>query len=120
MESLENYDAVYRVVAEYIFRYGRIDYVDSENEYWLELEARLRSDFNIRTGPGLELMADMNRESKMKAAYQRAGIPTARWVLPERWRKRRTLPGRWAIRLSSSRIKESELPALIRFTIMPN
>ena len=82
VESLENYDAVYRVVAEYVFRYGRIDYVDSENEYWLELEARLRSDFNIRTGPGLELMADMNRKSKMKAAYQRAGIPTARWVLP--------------------------------------
>lgn len=82
VESLENYDAVYRVVAEYIFRYGRIDYVDSENEYWLELEARLRSDFNIRTGPGLELMADMNRKSKMKEAYRRAGIPTARWVLP--------------------------------------
>lgn len=83
VQSLENYDAVYRVVAEYIFRYGRIDYVDSQNEYWLELEARLRSDFNITTGPKAEAMADMNRKSRMKAAYERAGIPTARWALPE-------------------------------------
>ncbi|MGN0295415.1 MAG: acetyl-CoA carboxylase biotin carboxylase subunit family protein [Lachnospiraceae bacterium] len=82
VQSLVDYDAVYRVVAEYIFRYGRIDFVDSENEYWLELEARIRSDFNIRTGPGLGSMADMNRKSRMKAAYERAGIPTARWVLP--------------------------------------
>ena len=80
--SLKDYDAVYRVVAEYIFRYGRIDYVESENEYWLELDARIRTDFNITTGPKLEAMADMNRKSRMKAAYQRAGIPAARWTLP--------------------------------------
>lgn len=81
--SLKDYDAVYRTVAEYIFRYGRIDYVESENEYWLELDARIRTDFNITTGPKLEAMADMNRKSRMKAAYQRAGIPAARWTLPE-------------------------------------
>ena len=80
--SLKDYDAVYRTVAEYIFRYGRIDYVESENEYWLELDARIRTDFNITTGPKLEAMADMNRKSRMKAAYQRAGIPAARWTLP--------------------------------------
>ena len=81
--SLTDYDAVYRAVAEYIFRYGRIDYVESENEYWLELDARIRTDFNITTGPKLEAMADMNRKSRMKAGYARAGIPTARWTLPQ-------------------------------------
>lgn len=83
VHSLEDYDAVHRTVAEYIFHYGRIDFVESENEYWLELDARIRSDFNITTGPKLNAMADMNHKSRMKAAYSRAGIATARWKLPQ-------------------------------------
>lgn len=83
VHSLQDYDTVYRTVADYIFHYGRIDFVESENEYWLELDARIRSDFNICTGPKLEMMADMNHKSRMKASYERAGIPTARWTLPQ-------------------------------------
>lgn len=83
IQSLKDYDAVYHAVADYIFHYGRIDYVESENEYWLELDARIRTDFNITTGPRLEAMANMNHKSRMKAAYQRAGIPAARWSLPQ-------------------------------------
>lgn len=81
--SLKDYDAVYHAVADYIFHYGRIDFVESENEYWLELDARIRTDFHITTGPLLEDMAAMNHKSLMKQAYQRAGIPTARWALPQ-------------------------------------
>lgn len=81
VSSLEDYDQVYRKVAYYIFKYGRIDYVESENEYWLELDARIRSDFHIDTGPKIEDMAVMNHKSLMKQAYQRVGIPTARWKL---------------------------------------
>ena len=83
VSSLENYDAVYRVVAEYIYRYGRIDFVSSQNEYWLELEARIRTDFHILTGPDVAGMATMNRKSLMKARYAKAGVPAARWTLPE-------------------------------------
>ena len=83
VSSLQDYDQVYRAVADYVFRYGRIDYVESENEYWLELDARIRTDFNITTGPKFEDMAAMNRKSRMKEAYARAGIPTARWTLPQ-------------------------------------
>lgn len=81
--SLKDYEAVYHAVADYIFHYGRIDFVESENEYWLELDARIRTDFNITTGPRLADMADMNHKSRMKQAYARAGIPTARWTLPQ-------------------------------------
>jgi hypothetical protein len=88
--SLQDYDAVYRVVAEYISRYGRIDYVESENEYWLELDAHIRTDFNICTGPKLEDMAVMNHKSKMKAAYARAGVPTAKWCLPQTLKEAQT------------------------------
>ncbi len=81
VSSLHNYDEVCRKVAYYIYSYGRIDYVESENEYWLELDARIRTDFNILTGPKLEEMDKMNHKSLMKEAYKRANIPTARWKL---------------------------------------
>jgi len=83
VDSLNNYDAVYRAVAGFIAQYGRIDYINSENEYWLELEARLRSDFNISTGPHIEDMTAMNRKSRMKEGYKKAGVCAARWSLPE-------------------------------------
>ena len=35
VNSLENYDEVYKAVAYYISKYGRIDFVESQNEYWL-------------------------------------------------------------------------------------
>ena len=34
--SLENYDEVYRAVAFFIHKYGRIDWLESYIEYWLE------------------------------------------------------------------------------------
>ena len=83
VSSLQDYDQVYRAVADYVFSYGRIDFVESENEYWLELDAKIRTDFNIATGPKFEAMAAMNRKSRMKEAYARAKIPTARWTLPQ-------------------------------------
>ena len=50
VDSLENYDEVYRAVAFFAFKYGRIDWLESNNEYWLEKDAMLRTDFNINTG----------------------------------------------------------------------
>ena len=48
--SLADYDQMLRAVAFFTFKYGRIDWLESNNEYWLESDARLRTDFNIRTG----------------------------------------------------------------------
>ena len=50
VDSLEDYDRVYRAVAFFAFKYGKIDWIESMNEYWLEQDARLRTDFNITTG----------------------------------------------------------------------
>ena len=50
VSSLENYDEVYRAVAWFISKYGRIDWLESNNEYWLERDAMLRTDFNIQSG----------------------------------------------------------------------
>lgn len=79
--SLEDYDAVFRAVAFFSFKYGKIDFIDSQNEYWLELEARLRTDFNINTGFKTADMAQVKNKSRMKAGYEAAGVKTARYHL---------------------------------------
>ena len=79
--SLENYDEVYRAVAFFIFKHGRIDWLESNNEYWLEKDARLRTDFHITTGFQVEDMPRIKYKSKMKEYYQKVGIVTARYHL---------------------------------------
>ena len=79
VSSLENYDEVYRAVAFYIHKYGRIDWLESNNEYWLERDANLRKDFNIRSGFQPEDMPCVKFKSKMKERYRLAGIPVARF-----------------------------------------
>lgn len=44
---MEDYDAMCRAVGWLIHRHGRIGRLDSHNEHWLEIEARLREDFNV-------------------------------------------------------------------------
>ncbi len=78
VDSLEDYDQVYRAVAFFAFRYGKIDWVESMNEYWLEQDARLRTDFNITTGIRSDRISFIKEKSLMKKLYLEAGIPTAR------------------------------------------
>lgn len=82
VQSLEEYESVYRAVASYIARYGRIDFIESQNEYWLSLDARIRTDFNIKSGPSSEELLRMNHKSRMKEAFLSAGVPCARFILP--------------------------------------
>ena len=78
VDSLENYDDVYRAVAFFAFKYGRIDWIESMNEYWLEQDAQLRLDFNITTGIRPDRIGFIKEKSLMKQIYLDAGIPTAR------------------------------------------
>ena len=81
VNSLENYDEVYKAVAYYISKYGRIDFVESQNEYWLETDARIRTDFNINSGTKYEDLAVMKYKSKMKEVYKSVGLNAARYCL---------------------------------------
>lgn len=70
--SLEKYDDVYRAVADLIHKHGRIHQINAHNEHWLELEANLRTDFNI---PGINqsLLPDVKNKSDMKKRFRQAG-----------------------------------------------
>ena len=78
VDTLEDYDRVYRAVAFYIHKYGRIDWLDSLNEYWLPADAGLRTDFNIAAGTRADEIDDLIKKSGMKRIFIEAGIPTAR------------------------------------------
>ena len=78
VDSLEDYDQVYRAVAFFAFKYGKIDWIESMNEYWLEQDARLRTDFNVTTGIRSDRIGFIKEKSLMKKIYLEAGIPTAR------------------------------------------
>ena len=77
---MENYDEVYRAVAYFAFRYGRIDWIESNNEYWLEQDARLRTDFNVKTGIQTNQIKSIKEKSEMKRYYAKGNIPTARQI----------------------------------------
>lgn len=80
VDSLENYDQVFRAVAFFSFRYGKIDWIESNNEYWLEQDARLRTDFNVQTGLKSDEIAKYKSKTLMKEYYKKAGVPTARFA----------------------------------------
>ena len=81
VSSLENYDEVFRAVAFFTFKYGKIDWLESNNEYWLERDAKLRTEVHITSGFQEEDMVRTRYKSGMKAFYAKAGIPTARYHL---------------------------------------
>lgn len=78
VSSLEDYNQVYRAVAFFIHKYGRVDWIESMNEYWLPTDARLRTDFNVQHGPRADQIQRLIRKSEMKKVFWEAGIPTAR------------------------------------------
>lgn len=81
VSSLENYEEVFRAVAFFTYKYGKIDWLESNNEYWLERDAALRTAFHITTGFQESDMDRIKLKSAMKAYYAKAGIPTARYHL---------------------------------------
>ena len=80
VRNLEDYDEVYRAVAWFAHRYGHIDWIESNNEYWLEQDARLRTDFNVTTGLHTDRIAGIKEKSEMKKSYAAGRIPTARQI----------------------------------------
>ena len=71
------YDELLRALGYFTHRYGKIDRIESHNEYWLENDARLRTDFNIQ-GLKVKDMPPIKRKSEMKKRFIQAGLKVAR------------------------------------------
>jgi predicted ATP-grasp superfamily ATP-dependent carboligase len=77
VDDMHDYDALVRACGFFTHRYGKIDRLESLNEYWLSTEARLRDDFNIFGVRGSEIDF-IRRKSRMKDKFREAGVPVAR------------------------------------------
>ncbi len=81
VDSMMDYDQMYRAVAWFAHKHGKIDWLESNNEFWLEQDARLRTDFNITSGDKTDSVMRYKTKSNMKAFYHKAGVPVARYHL---------------------------------------
>lgn len=76
VNDMNDYDQVYKAVAYFSFKYGHIDRIESHNEFWLELDAKLRTDFNV-FGFKTKDMAAIKTKSQMKAVFRENGLKIA-------------------------------------------
>ena len=75
--DMHDLDALIRAVGYFTGRYGKVDRIESLNEYWLETDARLRSEFNV-FGIKADKIDRVKRKSAMKRVFDHAGILNAR------------------------------------------
>ena len=85
LPNMESYEEMRRAVAFFASKYGRIHWIESNNEYWLEQDARLRQDFNIKTGVQPDEVRFFKSKAEMKIKYAQANVPTARCAKVENW-----------------------------------
>ncbi len=76
VDDLHNYDQLVKALGHFTHKYGKLDGLDAHNEYWLETEARLRTDFNIR-GIKTDQLAVIKKKSEMKQVFIAAGLNVA-------------------------------------------
>ena len=79
--DMENFDNEKRAVEYFERRYGHIDYIESNNEYWLQRDAWLRDAFHVDTGINGEGIKVYQHKSMMKEKFIKAGAKVAKYIL---------------------------------------
>jgi len=82
VQNMEDYEQLYKAIGHFISKYGRINFIESFNEYWLETEAKMRQDFNIVAGYHPKEMSQYKRKSGMKKVFTAANLKCAPGLLP--------------------------------------
>ena len=75
--DMEDYEPVFRAIGHFIHKWGRIDRFESLNEHWLELEAGIRTDFNI-FGTKLDFVKNLKRKRACAPSSARAASRPSR------------------------------------------
>ena len=68
VDDLHNYESLLKACGYFTHQYGKIDRLESHNEYWLATDAKLRQDFNIK-GLKPDDMKFIRRKSGMKEIF---------------------------------------------------
>lgn len=81
VSNLDNFDEEKKAVGYFERKYGHIDWLESNNEYWLRKDSILRDLFSIDTGLKSSELDDYQRKSLMKKHFQEAGVKVAPYLL---------------------------------------
>ncbi len=76
VDRMDDYGQLLRACGFFTHKYGKIDRIDSLNEFWLATEARLRDDFNV-FGVRMADIGAIRRKSEMKEKFRLARVPVA-------------------------------------------
>ena len=79
--DMSNHDLMDEAIRYFERKYGKVDYIESNNEWWLEEDARLREKFGVTTGFLPADMLHIKAKSKMKASFQKGGAKTMRYLV---------------------------------------
>ena len=79
--DMSNYDNMYRAVAYFEKKYGKIDFIESNNEWWLTMDAKLREAFGVTSGQLPAQMESIKAKSAMKEYFKKGGAKTMRYTL---------------------------------------
>lgn len=79
--EMENFDKMCEIVGYFQSKYGKIDFLESNNEYWLRSDAKLRERFGIDSGIYPSQLDEYQRKSSMKKAFMAAGAHVAPFII---------------------------------------
>lgn len=77
---MENFENEKNAVQYFADKYGKIDYLESNNEYWLIKDAKLRTYFNITTGVNDVTVIPFRSKIAQKEIFKANGIKAARYT----------------------------------------
>ena len=81
VSDMSRYDWMRNTIGYLTYKYGPIDYIESNNEYWMENDAKLREEFGVKNGYRYEELLNYKRKSSMKKYFQKAGVNVARYII---------------------------------------
>ena len=81
VSDLNNRDWVIKAIEYLQNKYGKIDVLESNNEYWMRNDAVYRECFNIPGGYRPAELAMYQSKSHMKKFFNEAGVKTARYIM---------------------------------------
>ena len=79
--NMDDFENEKRAVQYFYDKYGPIDYLESNNEYWLSKDAELRQIFSIPNGVRPNELRYWQHKSLMKEHYKKAGARIADYIL---------------------------------------
>jgi len=79
--NMENYENEKRAVQYFKDKYGEIEWLESMNEFWLEKDAQLRTDFDVKHGVRVDEITKYKLKSQEKIYFEKAGANVAKWIV---------------------------------------